>query len=109
MTAYNGFQDLSKRKRHNVKRRKSELQQHANQGSTEQKTCVRDMTTYNGFQDLCKRKRHNIKKRKSELQQHANQGAAEQKTCGRDMTAWTMVADSAAVQQKYRPKMMHHL
>ncbi|KAJ1379272.1 hypothetical protein SESBI_47043 [Sesbania bispinosa] len=64
MTTYNGFQDLSKRKRHNVKRRKSELQQHANQGATEQKTCVRDMTSFNGFQDLNKRKRHNVKRRK---------------------------------------------
>ncbi|KAJ1379268.1 hypothetical protein SESBI_47039 [Sesbania bispinosa] len=109
MTTYNGFQDLNKRNRHNVKRRKSELQQHANQGATEQKTCVRDMTAYNGFQDLNKRKRHNVKRRKSELQQHANQGAAEQKTCFRDMTAWTMAADSPAVQQNYIPKWMHHL
>ncbi|KAJ1379269.1 alpha-amlyase [Sesbania bispinosa] len=37
MTTYNGFQDLSKRKRYNVKRRKSELQQHANQGAAERK------------------------------------------------------------------------
>ncbi|KAJ1379271.1 RagB/SusD family protein [Sesbania bispinosa] len=44
MTSYNGFQDLNKRKRHNVKRRKSELQQHANQGAAEKKPCARDMT-----------------------------------------------------------------